>query len=279
MKAKNSRWAVAVVFLSLLGAIAIGCFESTPTAPVEPSLSPRWQQRVRDAAGTPAPTVTPMATPEPTPSPTPEPTPGPSPSPDPSPTPVPTATPLPLQTNLIAKKNRRGTAAGHLPMTPAGMRALPIYGPEWTLEEYLDLLEREGMGVVLQGEMVYFTRVADGGTYGYANADGDWHIEIREPSNLKRGQTIRENIVTEITPHFLAGHPEWTDARLSDLSRFRDDLQINPKGALVRVYGWLMYDIDHESDVGVYRSTPWEVHPITYIEYFDEATSSWVALK
>ena len=44
----------------------------------------------------------------------------------------------------------------------------------------------------------------------------------------------------------------------------------------VRVSGWLMFDPEHRNQLGTYRSTLWEIHPITKLEVWDG--SAWVAL-
>jgi hypothetical protein len=36
----------------------------------------------------------------------------------------------------------------------------------------------------------------------------------------------------------------------------------------VRISGWLLLDPVHKGHLGVYRSTLWEIHPITKIEVF-----------
>jgi hypothetical protein len=44
----------------------------------------------------------------------------------------------------------------------------------------------------------------------------------------------------------------------------------------VRISGWLMFDPAHPNHLGRYRSTLWEVHPITKIDVFDG--SEWEEL-
>jgi len=38
----------------------------------------------------------------------------------------------------------------------------------------------------------------------------------------------------------------------------------------VRISGWLMLDPDHRNHLGTFRSTLWELHPITKFEVYTE---------
>ena len=44
----------------------------------------------------------------------------------------------------------------------------------------------------------------------------------------------------------------------------------------VRISGWLLLDPEHRNHLGKYRSTLWEIHPITRIEVMKDG--SWVDL-
>jgi hypothetical protein len=77
----------------------------------------------------------------------------------------------------------------------------------------------------------------------------DWHIPIVEAASDPESTAV----VVETTPRVRKWHPGWTVARLG-------------VGSQVRITGWLMFDPDHPPHLGVYRSTLWEVHPVTRIE-------------
>jgi hypothetical protein len=52
-------------------------------------------------------------------------------------------------------------------------------------------------------------------------------------------------------------------------------------GKPIRVSGFLMLDPEHRNQVGKYRLTVWEIHPITQIEVCDKtscADNEWVPL-
>jgi hypothetical protein len=86
-----------------------------------------------------------------------------------------------------------------------------------------------------------------------APTEVDWHI----PLAAQAGKHEKNSIVVETTPRVRRDHPNWTTARLNPL--------VNTS-TLVRISGWLMFDPDHPTHLGVFRTTLWEIHPIMKIE-------------
>lgn len=74
-------------------------------------------------------------------------------------------------------------------------------------------------------------------------------------------------IVVETTPRIRTSHPNWTTGGLG---------QYATNQTQVRISGWLMFDPDHPGHLGKYRTTLWEIHPITKIEAF--VNGQWVDL-
>jgi hypothetical protein len=85
----------------------------------------------------------------------------------------------------------------------------------------------------------------------------DWHIPLVE----KAGDAEATSIVVETTPRVRKLHPKWTPQALA--SWVNSD-------APVRISGWTMLDPEHRAHLGKYRSTLWEIHPITKIEVFKD---------
>lgn len=81
----------------------------------------------------------------------------------------------------------------------------------------------------------------------------DWHVALVQ----RQGDGEATSIVVETTPRIRARHPRWTLARLTHWVDSADP---------VRISGWLLFDPSHRNHLGRYRSTLWEVHPITRIE-------------
>jgi hypothetical protein len=100
----------------------------------------------------------------------------------------------------------------------------------------------------------------------------DTHIEL----TLNSEDTGPENrFIVEVTPRIRMMMEDqgidWTTSALKS----------SLKGRMVRIQGWLFYDQSHETEafsldrddnIGRknWRSTPWEIHPITQIEVLDE---------
>ncbi len=71
--------------------------------------------------------------------------------------------------------------------------------------------------------------------------------------------------MVETTPRMRASHPKWTPKALAPW--VNEDAQ-------VRISGWVLIDPEHRNHLNKYRSTLWEIHPITKIEVFKDGT--WV---
>ena len=77
------------------------------------------------------------------------------------------------------------------------------------------------------------------------------------------------SIVLEPTPRIKKSHPKWTKKNLS--TWLNEDLP-------VRISGWLLFDPQHANHLRKYRSTLWEIHPITKIEVWDNDKQTWASL-
>ena len=93
----------------------------------------------------------------------------------------------------------------------------------------------------------------------------DWHIALVE--HVGDGES--SSIVVEPTPRLKKKHPKWTKGMLS--AWLNSDLP-------VRISGWLLFDPQHKNHLKKYRSTLWEIHPITKIEVWDQENDKWISL-
>lgn len=91
----------------------------------------------------------------------------------------------------------------------------------------------------------------------------DWHIALVEHP----GDGEKTSIVVEPTPRIKKKHPNWTKKNLEPW--LNEDLP-------VRISGWLLFDPQHANHLKKYRSTLWEIHPITMIEVWNDDTDEWV---
>lgn len=91
---------------------------------------------------------------------------------------------------------------------------------------------------------------------------GDVHINLGNKTDLAKHNN-NYYVVIEITPSYKKLHPD-----------YKKELKAL-KGKKILVRGYLFYDSEHEhnsinycescSDIGVWRKTCWEIHPVTYI--------------
>lgn len=168
--------------------------------------------------------------------------------------------------DLRAGKNRATAPARYAAWTPDSFVALP-HGRAPSVVRSL-----EGRGVSLEG-WVQRTLLA---------GDGDLHLEIvtRPP---RPGGPDTAYVTGEITPRWR--HPgHWTVPAL--LSLFRPntgDVTPWPHGPRrVRVSGWLLYDFQYDrlpTSWSIGHSAPrlagWEIHPVTRLEVWDDASGGW----
>jgi uncharacterized protein YgiM (DUF1202 family) len=140
---------------------------------------------------------------------------------------------------------------------------------DWNDEHTADIARFEGAAITVAGYIVNTIKVQTTSTGESCNcnwkksAEVDWHIPfVEHPLDLEETA-----VVVETTPRVRIDHPKWTPGRLAPWVNSN-----NP----VRISGWLMFDPEHCNHFQKYRTTLWEVHPITRIEVFKEG--QWVDL-
>ncbi|MEO7003105.1 MAG: hypothetical protein ABI068_14925 [Ktedonobacterales bacterium] len=69
-------------------------------------------------------------------------------------------------------------------------------------------------------------------------------------------------MVVVLTPRILAQRPGWTQATIRSLA-----------GRFVQVSGWLLFNNQPPSQLGLSRATPWELHPVLHLAVDEQ--SQW----
>ena len=138
----------------------------------------------------------------------------------------------------------------------------------WTADQLAEIKPYEGIAVRTVGYIVAYkpqNRGSGEGTNCHftAASETDTHMALVQGE----GDAEKTSVVIEFTPRFLKGHPNWNKQKLSDW--------INSDKP-VRISGWLMLDPDHRNHLNRFRSTLWEIHPITKIEVWEN--NEWVDL-
>jgi hypothetical protein len=138
----------------------------------------------------------------------------------------------------------------------------------WTPEQIAEITPFEGEAIRTTGYLVAYKPQNGGSGEGTnchfnAKADTDTHMALVEDT----GDAEKTSVVIEFTPRFLKAHPNWNKTALAPWVNSDDP---------VRISGWLMLDPDHRNHLKRFRSTLWELHPITKIEVWKD--NAWVDL-
>ncbi len=169
------------------------------------------------------------------------------------------------------RKNRTDVPASYHVVTWKALQSLPypVAGKslaDWTPQQLAEIQPYEGVPVSVVGYLTAI-KVEDKGSGESTNChftnatEVDWHMPLVEQA----GQAEATAIVVETTPRVRQSHPRWTPTALA--------AWVNAY-VPVRISGWTLLDPEHRAHLGRYRSTLWEVHPITQIEVFKDG--QWV---
>jgi hypothetical protein len=174
------------------------------------------------------------------------------------------------QTNL--RKNRTDVPASTHPVTFDAIARLdfpkdqPAKRADWSPAALAALEPFEGTALTVTGYIVNRVKVEgkESTNCGWTKpTEVDWHIPLVKSAKDPEGTAV----VVETTPRVRQSHPKWTPEALQPFAN-----STNP----VRVSGWLMLDPEHMAMIGQFRSTLWEIHPITRIEVF--SGGKWIDL-
>ena len=172
-------------------------------------------------------------------------------------------------------------AVDDLPFPGKGVnKKAPTNRKDWLPEHFAITNPYESMPIRVEGYILVIRDQTnsepgkgEGTNCGFGKlGDIDAHIAlVKSPTDPES-----KAVVVEWTPRFTQLHPKWTSKKLAPW--------INT-GKKVRISGWLMIDPNHLTHItGVkingqlrkFRSTLWEIHPITKIEV--EVNGSFVDL-
>jgi hypothetical protein len=170
-----------------------------------------------------------------------------------------------------ARKNRTDVPAQYHEVTWQAIQSMPYpVAPRslanWTPDQLAQIAPYQGAPVSVTGYLTAI-KVEDRGSgestnCHFTNAEEvDWHMPLVE----HQGYAESTSIVVETTPRVRKHHPKWTPTALAPWVA---------SSAPVRISGWTLFDPEHRAHIGKYRSTLWEVHPITGIEVFKDG--HWV---
>ena len=172
-------------------------------------------------------------------------------------------------TNLRKNRTDAPNSSHEVPFEAVASLPYPHPAPtnrqQWSNQQLDEIKPYEGVAISVVG---YIAAVKPEGkestNCGWTKAsEVDWHI----PVTGQAGQGEPAAVVGETTPRVRATHPKWT---IQTLTSSKDSQ------TQVRISGWLMLDPVHVNHLGKFRTTLWEIHPITKIEVW--ANNQWVDL-
>jgi hypothetical protein len=144
--------------------------------------------------------------------------------------------------------------------------AAPPSRATWTKAQLAQIQPFEGVALRTTGFLSHPTNVESSGKGESTNChfhqpeDVDWHIYLVEHD----GDGIDKSVIVETTPRVRRRfHPKWDAAVL--------DRWVG-SGKPIRISGFLMLDPEHRNQVGKFRVTVWELHPIMNIEVCDASS-------
>ena len=170
-----------------------------------------------------------------------------------------------------ARKNRTDEPTQYHDVTWQAVQGLPypVAGrslDQWSAQQLAEIQPFEGVAVSVVGYLTAI-KVEDTGSGESTNChltnatEVDWHMPLVEHA----GDPEASAVVVETTPRVRQMHARWTPNGLAPWVS-----SANP----VRISGWTLLDPEHRAHLGKFRSTLWEIHPITKIEVFHDG--QWV---
>lgn len=137
---------------------------------------------------------------------------------------------------------------------------------QWPLSGRQFIEQYAGTPVSVEGYIANARDAApDPATCSWTNSSYlDWHLTFTKNPRDARPQ----GVLVEVTPRVRMLH-FWTMDVIHSL--LIDD------HVRVRISGWLYFDPEHAGDVGVTRSTLWEINPVMQIQVLDK--NRWVPLE
>jgi hypothetical protein len=154
------------------------------------------------------------------------------------------------------------------PNLPFAQGGLPKNREGWRPEEAAEVARFEGIPVTVTGYLVVIKPQSSNGEATNCGFTGekntDWHVAF---VGLNDGDES-DGVVIEPTPRFKKRHSNWKRTTLRDHEKDR-----RSDADSVRITGFLFYDPSHSNHLDRFRSTMWEIHPITRIEIIREG--SW----
>ncbi|HEX8991481.1 MAG TPA: hypothetical protein VF784_07360 [Anaerolineales bacterium] len=136
---------------------------------------------------------------------------------------------------------------------------------EWPVSSRNFISQYEGTPVSVEGYIVALREgTPDSAQCNWTEGSYiDWHLSLTQNARDQRNQSV----LAEVTPRIRMNH-RWTMDAIHSL--------LIDQHLPARLSGWLYFDPEHPGDLGVTRSTLWEINPVMQIEVLQN--TRWVPL-
>ncbi|HEV7857991.1 MAG TPA: hypothetical protein VGO91_05130 [Pyrinomonadaceae bacterium] len=139
--------------------------------------------------------------------------------------------------------------------------------PNWSSSDMEAVKQNEGLPIRIQGWLAAAKKEGEESCNCNSQKDVDYHLWIVDDKSKADEDHRGESVVCEVTPRIRALHTGW------DIKLIGKVVQSLTK---VRLSGWLLMDQHHAEQLGEFRATLWEIHPI--MEFEVQRGGKWVTL-
>jgi hypothetical protein len=137
----------------------------------------------------------------------------------------------------------------------------------WPSRDMEAVKKNEGMPIRIKGWLAAAKKEEEESCNCNSQKDVDYHLWIVDAESKADKHHRGESVVCEVTPRVRALHTRWGIRHIGKIARSL---------TMVRLSGWLMMDQHHAEQLGKFRATLWEIHPI--MEFEVRRDGKWVAL-
>ncbi len=166
---------------------------------------------------------------------------------------------------LNIQKNRWLAPKSYIDMTPADVMNLPqdilqSMGARdrrnWTSAAADQATLSEMLAVRVTAYLIADKEEGNETCNGNNSKYHDFHLWITDSAHFGKEKAL----VAEAIPFWQEHFPKWLITTFDTLAAHK---------TTVRISGRVMWDEDHPDDVGKFRGSLWEIHPMTKFEYFE----------
>jgi hypothetical protein len=137
----------------------------------------------------------------------------------------------------------------------------------WSSKDMKAVKKNEGLPIRIKGWLAAAKGEGEESCNCNSQKDVDYHLWLVDDVTKADKDHRGESVVCEVTPRVRALHTGWDIKRIGKIAESLTK---------VRLSGWLMMDQHHAEQLGEFRATLWEIHPVMKFEV--ERDGKWVAL-